>query len=457
MENYYFVGIAGTGMSRLALLFTKLGIPVSGSDRFYPDQQNHPMLERLAMKNIPIYPQDGSGITEAVTTVVISAAIERDNPDLKKAVSMGIPIITRSQLLADFFDSHKGYGITGTSGKTTITGMVTTVLRHVNYPHTYYCGDDICDELPLKSPCLDGDDVVMIAEIDESDGSPVLYHSQSAVISNVSLDHKGLGELLDIFEKFANQCADTLVMNADCLSSMQLKTRIKDKNIVTFGIHNPADYFAEKISLTRQGVYFECKGLSYHLRVQGLHNCYNALSAIALLDNMGIDAQAIRDGMEKFNGMHRRLELVAKKNDIHIYDDFSHNPEKMYAALNTLKQTCMRLYLIFRPHGFGPMLMLRKKLVESICNALSASDMIFFLDIFDAGGTADRSIHASDLVADLQKSGMNAVYVESMETVADMIKPHITQGETVVVMGARDPYLSRFARKLASDLLGSVE
>ncbi len=252
MENYYFVGIAGTGMSRLALLFNKLGIPVSGSDRFYPDQQGHPMLERLVVKHIPLFAQDGSGITSDITKVVISAAIEDDNADVQKARSLNIPIITRSQLLADFFDSHRGYGITGTSGKTTITGMVTTVLRHVNQAHIYYCGDDICDELPLNSPDLSDEDIIMVAEVDESDGSPVLYHPQAAVISNISLDHKGIRELLDMFEQFAGQCTDTLIMNADCLSSMQLKTRIHDKNIVTFGINNRADYQANKNNLNAQ-------------------------------------------------------------------------------------------------------------------------------------------------------------------------------------------------------------
>ncbi len=94
-----------------------------------------------------------------------------------------------------------------------------------------------------------------------------------------------------------------------------------------------------------------------------MHNCYNALSTIALLESMGIDREGIRDGLERFSGMHRRLQLVAEKNDIRIYDDFSHNPDKMYAALNTLKKTSNRVYLIFRPHGYGPMKMLREKLV----------------------------------------------------------------------------------------------
>lgn len=454
MERYYFVGIAGTGMSRLALLFNKMGIPVSGSDRFFPDQTHHPMLTRLIRKDIALYPQDGSGITPDVARVVISAAIERQNPDVLKAQQMSIPVVTRSQLLADFFNAHCGYGITGTSGKTTITGMVTTVLRYAHNPHIYYCGDDLCGELPLKTPNLTDNDIVMIAEIDESDGSPVLYYPNSAIISNISLDHKGIRELLDMFEQFAHQCSDILVLNSDCLSSMQLKTRISNPTVVTFGINNPADYRADRITLTRQGVRFLCNGIEYKLRVQGLHNCYNALSAIVLLESMGVDRTIIAEGLERFNGMHRRLELVAEKDDIRVYDDFSHNPDKMYAALNTLKQTSNRIFLIFRPHGYGPMIMLRDKLIEAICSALSPADTIFFLDIFDAGGTASRTIHARDMVDDLCHIGMTAKYVPSMESIAGLVKSQLSPGDTIVVMGARDPYLSQFAKDLASELLG---
>ena len=455
MEQYFFIGIAGTGMSRLALLLTQLGIEVCGSDRFFPEQKNHPMIQRLLNRKIQVYPQDGTGITNNITKIVISAAIENTNIELIKARQLSIPVITRSKLLAEIFNQCKGIGITGTSGKTTITGMVSSVLRFATKPHFFYCGDDICKESPLNLPDGLNKNSLMVAEVDESDGSPVFYNPYSAVISNISLDHKKLDEIMDIFLKFSSQCEETLILNADCTSSMILKDKIAGKNIKTFGIHKNADYQAKNVIHTNLGIDFMCNGTVYSLKTPGQHNCYNALCTIALLENLGMDTKTISDGLSGFKGMSRRLELVADQNKIKIYDDYSHNPDKIYAALKTLKQSCGKLFFVFRPHGYGPMLFFRTQLVDAICKALEPSDYIFFLDIYDAGGTANRSIHSNDLIEDIKKRGLPAEHISDPSKISALIKPHIKSGDTVVIMGARDPYLSIYARNTADDLLNT--
>jgi len=453
MEQYFFIGIAGTGMSRLAVLLTQLGITVCGSDRFYPEQKNHPMVKRLLDRKINIYPQDGSGVSNDLTKIVISAAIEDTNPDLVKARQFSLPVITRSKLLAEIFNRCRGIGITGTSGKTTITGMVSSVLRSASLPHFFYCGDDLCDEPPLNTPSELNKESLMVAEVDESDGSPVFYNPASAVISNISLDHKKLDEITDIFLKFSSQCQDTLILNADCPSSMILKEKIEGKTIKTFGIHKNADYQAKNIVHTNYGVDFMCNETVYSVKSPGQHNCYNALCAIALLENIGLNSKQICDGLSGFKGMKRRLELVAEKNNIKVYDDYSHNPDKIYAALKTLKQSCGKLFFIFRPHGYGPMIFFRSQLVEAICKSLDPSDYIFFLDIYDAGGTANRSIHSNDLVEDIKKYGLSAEHISEPDKISLLINPHLKSGDTVVIMGARDPYLSVYAKNTADDLL----
>lgn len=440
-------------MSRLALLFKQFGVEITGSDRFYPQQLEHPLISRLLKEGIVLSPQDGSGITSNITRVVASAAVEDNNPDMIKARALSLPVVSRSTLLAEIFNKNAGFGISGTSGKTTTTGMVSTVLRYLNKPHLFYSGDDLKDELSLPRITPNALPLPMVAEVDESDGSPVLYHSRSVLITNVSLDHKETSFVMDIFEKFCNHASEYVVLNADCPYCRQLKDKIPDKTIITFGIKNTADFQAEKISSSEKGSSFVCNGVEFTIQVPGAHNIYNALGTIALLAKSNLTLEDIRAGLSQFKGMKRRLELVAEQSEIRIYDDFSHNPDKIYAALTTVKRDRARVFLIFKPHGYNPMILFRKEFIDALCSALTTEDFIFLLDIFDAGGTANRTIHSKDLIDDLQKRGMNARYIHDPDSIPAIIQPELKQNDTVIVMGARDPYLSIFAQTLADKLL----
>ncbi len=437
-------------MSRLALLLKETGAQCCGSDRCYGSVDVHPMLDRLNAVGIQVFPQDGVFIDKNISKVVVSAAIEPDNIDLKKAIKLKIPVVTRSQMLADLFNETQGIAVAGTSGKTSTVGMLSTVLRYLKYPHLYYCGDDFCAEYPM--PDLSAAPV-MVAEVDESDGSPVLYQSSHAILTNISLDHKELDELMEIFGKFCSQCSDTLIVNADCPFTATLLKKLKNKNILTFGIKKSANFVAEQIKLTPNGSEFYLNGIFCRLSVAGYHNIYNAISTVALLTAIGMEADSIVAGLAEFKGMKRRLELVKEKNGVRIYDDFSHNPEKIFNALSTLKKHSNRIFFIFRPHGYSPMIRFRQEFSQAISDSLSPQDKIYFMDIYDAGGSADRSIHSKDLVDDLNKHSMDALYVSDFDRLSAIIKPELVAGDTVVLMGARDPQLGIYARKLASDLI----
>jgi len=452
-KKYFFIGIAGTGMSRLALLLKQCGYEIAGSDRYYPEFINHPQIQRLLGQNIVLYPQDSSGIDGSIDVVVITPAIEESNIDLVKAKQLGLNIIARSKLLADIFNGMRGLGISGTSGKTTTTGMVSAILRHAGKKHLFYCGDDLVDESAV-STVEPGPDTAIVAEIDESDGSPVYYKCDSLVITNVSLDHKQLNEIIDNFVIFCNQCRNTIVLNADCPYYDELRNRIGDKKIVTFGIKNNADFMASDIQMLPDGSVFKIGTATFELVIPGLHNIYNALASIALLRQEGLTESEIAGGLRSFTGMKRRLELVASKNGIRVYDDYSHNPDKIYAALATLKRSCDRIFFIFRPHGYGPMILFKDQLIDSIKNALNCKDVAIILDIYDAGGTANRSIHSKDIVDSLKSKGVDARYISEPESLGDFLKTVVSSGDTVVLMGARDPYLSKTARSIADKIFG---
>jgi len=450
-KKIFFIGIAGTGMSRLAILLKQCGYEICGSDRFYPGSKNHPQIERLEKSNIRLYPQDASGIDKSIDTVITTPAIEESNADLSAAKLLGLNIVSRSKFLAGMFNSMRGIGISGTSGKTSTAGMVSTIFKYAGKPHLFYCGDDIAGESDLSFPEPDTD-TFLVTEIDESDGSPVYYHSDSLVITNVSLDHKQLNEIIANFVIFCNQCRNTVVLNADCPYYDELRNKISSKNIVTFGIKNPADFRPSNINLCADGSEFDIGFVKFRLAVPGMHNIYNALAAIALAESAGLALNQTVRGLSEFKGMKRRLELVAEKNGIRVYDDYSHNPDKIYAALTTLKQSCRRLIFIFRPHGYGPMILFKDQLIKSVKEALNCIDKVIFLDIYDAGGTADRSVHSSDFVESLKAQGVDAQYVPDPDSLGAILKPQVQPGDTIVLMGARDPYLSRTAKTIANTI-----
>lgn len=453
MQHFFFIGIGGSGMSRLALFCKELGIQVSGSDRLYTQECRHPLIETLLNAGIFLFAQNGSGITNLIQRVVVSAAIEDDNPDLMRANELNIPVITRSQLLAEFFNQHNGIAISGTSGKTTTTGMVSTVLRSAHIPHRFYCGDDLLDPVPLMAPLNKDLAHMMVAEVDESDGSPIFYYPNVSIITNISFDHKTVESTTEVLKSFALQSREMVIMNADCQHSKQLMAQLEPKKVVTFGIFNEADFRAVDITYNFPGIRFRCNNFEFDLSVPGMHNVYNALATIALLNAQNIPLEEIHTGLRAFKGMKRRLELIGSVNNIRFYDDFSHNPEKIQAALTALKQFGSRLFVIFRPHGYGPMIMFRSHLAETFSAILSENDRIFFLDIYDTGGTANRSIHSADLVSDLCARSLNAQYIPDPNKIIPQLESELRDGDTVVIMGARDPFLGDYAHRLAQRLI----
>lgn len=450
----FFIGIGGTGMSRLALFMQKTGMRIAGSDRAYTPDTQHPQILRLIQSGIPVFAQDGGGIGTHVKRIVISAAVEADNPELRIAESMGIPVITRSAALAEIFNSLTGWGITGTSGKTTTTGMAAAAARWCAVPHHLYAGDDLCGDSGEKITQDTRPLSTMICEIDESDGSPTLYHSDRLIITNISEDHKTIEELRTIFLTAAQQTHNEIILNADCVESCRLAGQLPNNKKATFGIGANADFRALNIERRPTGSAFTCNGTPYTLCVPGTHNIYNALAVIALFVSAGLPEPDIARGLAGFRGMKRRLELVAERGGIRIYDDYSHNPDKIAAALSTLKAHGGRVHWIFRPHGYGPMLLFRNELCRIARKVLDADDTVYMLDIFDAGGTAKRTIHTTDLAKDFRASGLTVEYVSDPDRLPEQVAPRVRTGDTIVVMGARDPYLSRYARDIASEVTG---
>jgi UDP-N-acetylmuramate--alanine ligase len=400
-----------------------------------------------------LYPQDGSGISDEIDQVVVSAAVEEENPDLKKARLLSLPVTVRSAFLAEIFNRSKGIGVAGSSGKSTITAMAAQVLDAGGLDPTVINGAI----MPAYERCGSvgnvkvGKSDYMLVETDESDGSIVSYRAAIGVLANISKDHKPLEELRVIFKRFLYNTTGTVIVNADCPHVQELSARLSPNNVISFGM-DKADIHPRNIAVSRRGSTFFVDDVQFEVPVPGMHNVSNALAVIALSTSLGIPLETTQSALAQFQGVARRLQLVGQAGGVVVIDDFSHNPAKISAALATIKPGAKRVVLIYQPHGYGPTRFLRNELAETFNKCLTSEDFLIVLDIYYAGGTADTSISAADLL-----SGVNVPRTESGLSRADVVecvRAFVQNGDSVVVMGARDPTLTDFAKDILAVLSG---
>ncbi|HRZ86919.1 MAG TPA: Mur ligase family protein [bacterium] len=455
-RSLHFTGIGGSGMSALAQVVRSQGVAISGSDRLFDRDPERTRTLATIFRNqaITIFPQDGSGISDKLSALVVSTAIEDSNPDVREAKKIGIEIITRAQLLSYIFNKGYGVAIGGTSGKSTIAAMVAYILLHNGRDPVYIGGGiirDISTGDSQLSNALCGRSDVICVETDESDGSIVLYKPKISVLANISKDHKDIPELEQLFNTFLKNTQETAILNNDC--PMVRKLPHPSARIVTYGIDNDADLRARDIVLSRYGATFTVEDdTRFSIKLIGMHNVSNALAAIAVSAQLGVPPPGISDALSRFPGIKRRLELVGESRGVAVYDDFAHNPAKVQAALGALRGHHRRIIAVFQPHGYGPMHLMKDDFVEAFCGSLRPDDTIIMPEIYDAGGTADRTISSKQVIDAVAAKGIAADYITSREAIAERIAETAQDGDAVVVMGARDTTLSLFCQDILRTL-----
>ncbi|HQS69432.1 MAG: UDP-N-acetylmuramate--alanine ligase [Novosphingobium sp. 28-62-57] len=457
-QDWFFCGIGGSGMLPLALILHGMGARVAGSDRSR-DQGRTPekfaWLESLGFK---LFAQDGSGITSSAQVLVASAAVEDTVPEVVRAKELGCARMSRAQLLSALFNAApQGIAVGGTSGKSTVTGMIGWILTEAGRDPTIMNGavmkNFVADDTPFASARV-GAGAAFVSEVDESDGSIALYNPAVAVLNNVSLDHKSLEELRELFGDFLAR-AGAAVVNADDAESMALIGRAQ--RALTFGFGPQAQISVEDGSVN-EGPTTICAQVidrrtgaahSLTLKVPGRHNLANALAALAAADAAGLPmADAVRH-LSSFAGLARRFDIVGTSAaGVTVIDDFGHNPEKVAATLATLKAHPGRVIAFFQPHGYGPLRQMGHELAEVMATRLGADDMTILCDPVYFGGTVDRSVGSERIVSLIREQGGNAEHIPARADCADRIVALARPGDRVVVMGARDDTLSLFARDL---------
>ena len=458
LGDYFFCGIGGSGMTSLALIIQARGGRVEGSDRALDQGRNAERFDFLRARGVLLHPQDGSGIRRHCQILVTSAAVEESVPDVQAARRIGAVVTTRAKLLAQLFNrAALGVGIAGTSGKSTTVGMIGWILDRAGRSPTIMNGADMNNYIEPGSPFASarvGDGDIFVSEVDESDGSIAHFEPHVAVVNNISLDHKSLDELRTLFRDFIAR-ARISVLNLDNAETAALAAELKPGQVVTYSLRAaPADLLASAPVQSPTGIVFKVKArdsgeaADVTLKVPGLHNVANALASLSVATACGVSLSEAVTHLGEFSGIRRRLEIVGTANEITIIDDFAHNPDKISATLNTLHAFPGRLLLMFQPHGYGPIRLMKDALVDCFVSGLRDEDILIMPEPVYFGGTVDRSVGSREVIREIERRGRKAFAFPDRSACGDALVRLARRSDRIVVMGARDESLSLFAREL---------
>jgi UDP-N-acetylmuramate--alanine ligase len=445
-------------MTPLALIVQARGGRVEGSDRALDQGRNAERFDFLRARGVLLHPQDGSGISRASQILVTSAAVEETVPDVQAARRIGAAVITRAELLAQLFNSAGlGVGVAGTSGKSTTVGMIGWILHCAGKSPTIMNGADMKNFIDADSPFASarvGDGDIFVSEVDESDGSIAFFEPRVAVVNNVSLDHKSIDELRTLFRGFIAK-AQTAVLNLDNAETAALMADLKPGQALTYSMRAAqADLIASLPVRSPSGIAFQVKErdtgatVEVALKVPGLHNVANALAALSAAKACGVGLAEGAAHLGEFSGIRRRLEVVGAANDITVIDDFAHNPDKISATLETMHAFPGRLLLMFQPHGYGPIRLMRDALVDCFVSGLHDEDVLVMPEPVYFGGTTDRSVGSREIIHEIERHGRKAFAFPDRGACGDALVRLARRGDRIVIMGARDDSLSQFAHEL---------
>jgi UDP-N-acetylmuramate--alanine ligase len=377
---------------------------------------------------------------------------------VQAARRVGAAVVTRAKLLAQLFNQAAfSVGVAGTSGKSTTVGMIGWILHRAGKSPTIMNGADMKNFIDPGSPFASarvGNGAIFVSEVDESDGSIALFEPCVAVVNNISLDHKSLDELRALFGGFIAN-AQTAVLNLDNVETRALAADLKPGQAVTYSLRAaPADLLATALIPAPTGIAFQVKArdtsetATVELKIPGPHNVSNALAALCVSKVYGVGLAEAASHLSEFSGIRRRLDVVGTANEITVIDDFAHNPDKIAATLQTLHAFPGRLIVMFQPHGYSPIRLMRNTLVDCFVRALNDEDILVMPEPVYFGGTVDRSVGSRELICEIERHGRHAFAFPDRASSGDALVRLAHRGDRIVIMGARDDTLSHFAHEV---------
>lgn len=449
-QHFFFVGIAGTGMSAIAQYLRGTGKKVSGSDRLFNKDNKMLIQEQFEQQGIQCYFQDASGLTSDVDVLVVSTAIEETNVEYQKAKQLNIPIIKRSELLASISRTKRTIAVGGTSGKSTTTAMIFHILEENGISPSIMSGAGLTSlqEKGLPGNAWVGKSDWLVIEADESDGSIVNYTSEIALLLNMDRDHKEYDELTELFKTFRSHTTGKFIVNQSHPKSKELSVNSQ----YDFGVDTQCGFNGSEFKQDGFSISFKCNNEPVKIPVIGKHNMENALAAIACCQAIGLTISDCAKALSHYKGIYRRTQLAGSTKGITVIDDFAHNPAEIVCAIKACQTVGERVFAWFQPHGFGPLKFMHKELETETIAALRSTDTLILSDVYYAGGTVSKDVTSADVYENIKKQSNQVIYFPDRKEMIPFLQKNAKKGDVILIMGARDTTLSDFAKEIVTRL-----
>jgi UDP-N-acetylmuramate--alanine ligase len=439
IEKIHFVGIGGIGMSGIAEVLMNLGLTVSGSDLRKTD-----ITGRLESLGARIFYGHGAENVQDVDVVVTSSAVRPNNPEVLEARRLTIPVIQRAEMLAELMRMKYSVAVAGAHGKTTTTSLVASVLSKAGLDPTCVIGGRLNS---LGTNAKLGSSEYLVAEADESDGTFLILFPTLAVVTNIDLEHldfyRDMEEIKTAFLTFVNK-VPFFGLVILCIDNENLASLIPflKRRYTTYGLSEKAELRAVDLRhngfSTRFTVVHKGQRLGeVNLSTPGVHNVVNSLAAIAVGIELDIGFDVMKEALDEFAGIHRRLEVKAD-GAIKLIDDYGHHPTEIRATLSALRaMTKGRIIVAFQPHRYSR----TKALLDEFVHSFKEADVLVLTEIYAASEEKIEGVTGS-LVADRIREGghEHVIFVPNTEDVAGVLSGLAKPGDMVVTLGAGDIY-----------------
>ena len=435
----HFIGIGGIGMSGIAEILVNLGYSVQGSDI----KKTH-ITERLSTLSVKIfYDHDKENVSNC-SVVVISSAIKKENIELSSAKQLGIPIVSRAEMLAELMRMKLNIVVAGSHGKTTTTSLVASIAEAGNLDPTVINGGVI---KAYGSNARLGEGDWMVVEADESDGSFNKLPVTVAIVTNIDKEHLdyygSFPNLKQAFERFISSVPfyGIAICCIDDKNVAKVISHVKDRKIITYGFSENADITIRNISVDEKGTRFDLDDKitniylrDFHLPMIGQHNALNACAAILAASNLSIPLKFIKDALGKFEGVARRFTRIGFFNGATIIDDYAHHPAEIKAVISAAKEIATRrIIVVHQPHRFSRL----KSLFTDFSKCFRDADIVGITPVFAAGETQISGFDSKTLINSVTRSGMQKVeYVENEASFSRFLRNNCNKGDIFLTLGA---------------------
>jgi len=435
-KRIHLIGIGGTGMSGLAQLLLSMDKKVSGSD-------NNPsrVLEKLKKKGIQVIcPQKEENISKDIELVIHSHAILPDNPEYMKAREYNIPLLSYPEAVGYVMEKRKGIAVAGTHGKTTTSSLIVSILKDSGYSPSFLIGGEIRNIGNSEV----GNSDLFVVEACEYKRSFLNYKPEIGVVTAIEEDHldyyRDIEEIKSAFRDFLNNVKGVIVYCAEDRNIMDVIKTVDKKNMASYGLHR-GRWRARNIKFSKNTSEFECifegkKEASIKLGLSGMHNIKNALASIACARYLGVPWEGIKEGLEKFNGVHRRCEVLGRAGGITVIDDYGHHPTEIRCTLKSLRNMFPnnRLIVVFQPHQYSRTRFLLKEFAMSFSDA----DKVVVPDIYFVRDSIieQKLVNARMLVEKIRRNGKEALYLPTFDEIVEYLYEIAKKGDVILTIGA---------------------